>query len=105
MIHGHSGVKPALLKLKDGCDLSKEHYYLYFCGNNQASEGKDQCFNFKDSNGGRPDRYVPVKVAVFDEQATQQQDKLYRYGFWSHQKNLLLPYSHQIPNNTKSIQM
>ena len=69
------------MKLKDGCDLSKEHYYLYFCGHNQASEGKDQCFNFKDpANGGRPDRYVPVKVAVFDEQATQQQDKLYRYG-------------------------
>ena len=74
------GVKPALLKLKDGCDLSKEHYYLYFCGHNQASEGKDQCFNFDPANGGRPDRYVPVKVAVFDEQATQQQDKLYRYG-------------------------
>ena len=74
------GVKPTLLKLKGGCDLSKEHYYLYFCGHNQASEGKDQCFNFKDSNGGRPDRYVPVKVAVFDEQATQQQDRLYRYG-------------------------
>lgn len=73
------GVHPQLLKLSGSCDLQNEHYYLYVCGHNLESEGKDQCFNFN-GEGGRPSVYVPVKVPVYDEIATRQRLNAYEYA-------------------------
>lgn len=72
------GVNPQLLKLKDGCDLQNQHYYLYVCGHNRDSSGRDQCFNFKGK--GRPTNYVPIKVPLLDEIASRQQENIYRYA-------------------------
>ncbi|GAA6152197.1 hypothetical protein NBRC116587_16160 [Pseudoteredinibacter isoporae] len=73
------GVHPQLLKLSGSCDLQNEHYYLYVCGHNIDSEGKDQCFNFN-GEGGRPSVYVPVQVPVYDEIATRQRQNAHEYA-------------------------
>jgi len=72
------GRKLQLLKLKTGCDLSKEHYYMYACGHNLASDSRSQCYEFE--NGKRPKYYTPVKVPIYDELATRKARNGYDYS-------------------------
>ena len=71
------GVHLQLIQLADEI-LNKQHFYVHVSG-----EYEDADFGVSGAAGSgplqfRPDRYVPLKVQLFDEATTIEQDKVFR---------------------------